>query len=148
MTITKFIDKYHCIFMQFQPDRGFPPHVKLTPHALCLHKEKMDIHKCLINRVDIVHRIARLLMLAGMEKLPLYVTEKLKWDLGLSHDYVKTLLADYPDYFDVCSIEDLLSGKVVLIRKNPLMGMRLKIAHRANSYSKERKEEVAGVDGG
>ncbi|RYR32526.1 hypothetical protein Ahy_A10g047070 [Arachis hypogaea] len=74
----------------------------------------MDIHKCLINRVDIVHRIARLLMLAGMGKLPLYVIEKLKWDLGLPHDYVKTLLADYPDYFDVCSIEDPLSGKEML----------------------------------
>ncbi|XLR52698.1 hypothetical protein HN51_020914 [Arachis hypogaea] len=110
----------------------------------------MDIHKCLINRVDIVHRIARLLMLVGMGKLPLYIIEKLKWDLGLPHphDYVKTLLADYPDYFDVCSIEDPLSGKVVLIRKHPLMGMRLRIAYRANSYSKERKEEVASVYGG
>ncbi|QHO32583.1 hypothetical protein S245_028129 [Arachis hypogaea] len=107
----------------------------------------MDIHKCLINRVDIVHKITRLLMLAGMGKLPLYVIEKLK-DLGLPHDYVKTLLADYPDYFDVCSIEDPLSGKVVLVRKHPLMGMRLRIAHRANSYSKERKEEVTDVDGG
>ncbi|XP_057740606.1 protein WHAT'S THIS FACTOR 9, mitochondrial-like [Arachis stenosperma] len=74
----------------------------------------MDIHNCPINRVDIVHRIARLLMLAGMGKLPLYVIEKLKWDLGLPHDYVKTLLADYPDYFDVCSIENPLSGKEML----------------------------------
>ncbi|KAL1315166.1 hypothetical protein HN51_041933 [Arachis hypogaea] len=114
MTTTKFIDKYHCIFMQFQPDRGFPPHVKLTPHALCLHKEEMDIYNCPINRVDFVHRIARLLMLAGMGKLPLYVIDKLKWDLGLPHDYVKTLLADYPDYFDVCSIEDPSSGKEML----------------------------------
>ncbi|QHO29232.1 uncharacterized protein DS421_8g223470 [Arachis hypogaea] len=130
MTTTKFIDKYHCIFMQFQLDRGFPPHVKLTPHALCLHKEEMDIHKCLINCVDIVHRIARLLMLAGMGKLPLYVIEKLKWDLDLPHDYVKTLLADYPNYFDVCSIEDPLSEKVVLIRKHPLMGMRLRITQK------------------
>ncbi|KAL4358020.1 hypothetical protein AHAS_Ahas09G0244900 [Arachis hypogaea] len=63
--------------MQFQPDCGFPPHVNLTPHTLCLHK-KIDIHKCLVNRVDIVHRISRLLILAGMKKLPLYVIEKLK----------------------------------------------------------------------
>ncbi|RYR69529.1 hypothetical protein Ahy_A03g016085 [Arachis hypogaea] len=105
----------------------------------------MDIHKCLINHVDIVHRIARLLMLAGMGKLPLYVIEKLKWDLGLLHDYVKTLLADYPDYFDVCSIEDPLSIKVVLIRKHPLMGMRLRIAQK-----RERRRSLALMvaDGG
>ncbi|QHO19738.1 uncharacterized protein DS421_11g331660 [Arachis hypogaea] len=114
MTTTKFIDKYHCIFMQFQLDRSFPPHVKLTPHALCLHKEEMDIHKCLINRVDIVHRIARLLMLAGMEKLPLYHRRS-------------------------------IIRKVVLIRKHPLMGMRLRIAQKRG---RRRSPALMVADGG
>ena len=114
ITTTKFIDKYHRVFMQFQPSPSFPPHVKLTPQALSLHKEEMDIHNSPTNREDTVQRLARLLMLAGMAKLPLYVIEKLKWDLGLPHDYVKTLLADYPDYFDVSSVEDPSSGKEVL----------------------------------
>ncbi|KAL4277444.1 hypothetical protein AHAS_Ahas20G0307800 [Arachis hypogaea] len=79
--------------MQFQQDRGFPPHIKLTPHALCLHKEEIDIHNCPINRVDIVHRIARLLMLAGMKKLPLYRKELSVSDLekrAMSLDYLLT----------------------------------------------------------
>lgn len=113
-TTTKFIDKYHCIFTQFQPGPGLPPVVKLTPQALSLHKEEMAVYKTPINREDTVQRLARLLMLAGMEKLPLYVIEKLKWDMGLPHDYVTTLLADYPDYFDLCVVEDPSSGKEML----------------------------------
>ncbi|XP_027355271.1 protein WHAT'S THIS FACTOR 9, mitochondrial [Abrus precatorius] len=111
---TKFIDKYHCVFSQFQPGPGRPPHVKLTPQAFSLHKEEMAILNSPTNREDTVQRLASLLMLAGMGKLPLYVIEKLKWDMGLPHDYVTTLLADYPDYFDVCVVEDPSSGKELL----------------------------------
>ncbi|RZB75685.1 Protein WHAT'S THIS FACTOR 1-like [Glycine soja] len=113
-TTTKFVDKYHCVFSQFQPGPGLPPVVKLTPLALSLHKEEMAVHNSPINREDTVQRLARLLMLAGMSKLPLYVIEKLKWDMGLPHDYVTTLLAEYPDYFDVCVVEDPSSGKELL----------------------------------
>ncbi|KAK7300791.1 hypothetical protein RJT34_11642 [Clitoria ternatea] len=74
----------------------------------------MNVHNSPTNRVDTVQRLARLLMLAGMAKLPLYVIEKLKWDMGLPHDYVTTLLADYPDYFDVCVVEDPSFGKDLL----------------------------------
>lgn len=111
---TKFIDKYHCVFTQFQPSPASLPHVKLTPQALSLHKEEMAVHNSSTNRKDTVQRLTRLLMLAGMRQLPLYVIEKLKWDLGLPHDYVTTLLADYPDYFDVCGVEDPSSGKELL----------------------------------
>jgi len=34
--------------------------------------------------------------------------------MGLPHDYVTTLLADYPHYFDVSVVEDPSSGKEVL----------------------------------
>ncbi|KAK7311087.1 hypothetical protein RJT34_08982 [Clitoria ternatea] len=113
-TTAKFIEKYHCVFTQFQPGPGLPPHVKLTPQAFSLHKEEMNVHNSPSNRDDTVQRLARLLMLAGMAKLPLYVIERLKWDMGLPHDYVTTLLADYPDYFDVCVMEDPLFGKDLL----------------------------------
>lgn len=113
-TTTKFIDKHHRVFTQFQPSPGLPPCVKLTNQALSLHKEEMAVHNSPTNREDAVQRLARLLMLAGMARLPLYVIEKLKWDMGLPHDYVTTLLADYPDYFDVCVVQDPSSGKEVL----------------------------------
>ncbi|XP_057453779.1 protein WHAT'S THIS FACTOR 9, mitochondrial [Lotus japonicus] len=113
-TTTKFIERYHRVFAQFQPSPSLPPCVKLTPQALSLHKEEMAVHNSRANREDAVRRLARLLMLAGMGKLPLYVIEKLKWDMGLPHDYVTALLVDYPDYFDVCSVDDPSSGKQLL----------------------------------
>ncbi|XP_012572816.1 protein WHAT'S THIS FACTOR 9, mitochondrial [Cicer arietinum] len=113
-TTMKFVDKYRHVFAQFQPSPGVPLHVKLTTQALSLHKEEMAVHDCPANREDAAQRLARLLMLAGMTRLPIYVIERLKWDMGLPHDYITTLLADYPDYFDVCVVEDPLSGEEVL----------------------------------
>ncbi|XP_028801283.1 protein WHAT'S THIS FACTOR 9, mitochondrial-like [Neltuma alba] len=113
-TTAKFIDKYHSIFMQFQPRPGLPPHVKLTPPALALHKEELAIHSSINIRQDIVKRLTRFLMLAGISRLPIYIIDKFKWDLGLPHDYITVLLADYPDYFDICGVEDPLTGKEVL----------------------------------
>ncbi|KAL2327995.1 hypothetical protein Fmac_021422 [Flemingia macrophylla] len=113
-TTTKFTDKYRSVFTQFQPGPGLLPVVKLTPEAFSLHKEEMAVHNSPFNREETVQRLARLLMLAGMGKLPLYVIEKLKWDMGLPHDYVTTLLSDYPDYFDVCVVEDSSSGKELI----------------------------------
>ncbi|KAK7282627.1 hypothetical protein RIF29_11554 [Crotalaria pallida] len=113
-TTTKFVEKYRCVFTQFQPSPAVLPHLKLTPQALSLHDEEMVVHNSSANRKDTVQRLARLLMLSGMRQLPLYVIDKLKWDLGLPHDYVTTLLADYPDYFNVCGVEDPSSGKELL----------------------------------
>jgi hypothetical protein len=113
-TTIKFVEKYHHVFTQFQPSPGLPPRVKLTPQALSLHKEEMAVHNSGTNREDTAQRLARLLMLAGMTRLPIYVIEKLKWDMGLPHDYFTTLLAYYPDYFDVCVIQDPMSGQEVL----------------------------------
>lgn len=113
-TTSKFIDKYHCVFTQFQPGPGLPPHVKLTPQAMALHKDELAIQSSFPIRQDTVKRLTKLLMLAGMSRLPIYVIDKFKWDLGLPHDYVLTLLADYPDYFDICSVEDPSTGKELL----------------------------------
>lgn len=53
-------------------------------------------------------------MLAGATKLPLYLIDRLKWDLGLPHNFVCSLLADYPDCFQVCDVEDASTGRTEL----------------------------------
>lgn len=53
-------------------------------------------------------------MLTKASKLPLYVIERLKWDLGLPLNYILTLLCDYPEYFNVCEVRDERSGEEVL----------------------------------
>ncbi|KAJ8767912.1 hypothetical protein K2173_020852 [Erythroxylum novogranatense] len=112
-TAHKFFSKYPSIFSQFQPAPSLPLHVKLTPKAFSLHKEEQDIHDLPSHRDDTVKRLAKLLMLARGTRLPLYVIDGFKLDLGLPHDYVTSLLSDYPEYFDVCDIDGCLCLELV-----------------------------------
>jgi hypothetical protein len=91
-----------------------PPLLTLTPLTLALHKEESAIHTSASHRNDAVRRVAKLLMLTGASRLPLYVIERLKWDMGLPHNYFLTLLADFPEYFQVCEMRDELGGEQVL----------------------------------
>lgn len=40
-------------------------------------------------------------MISRANKIPLSIIERLKWDLGLPQDYEKTLLPEFPDYFQI-----------------------------------------------
>lgn len=112
MTTLDFSQKYPSIFRVFQPGPGLPLQLALTPLVLTLHKEELSVHSSC--RQDTVDRLVKLLMLTRCMKLPLSVIDELKWDLGLPHDYVTSLLCDYPDYFDVCSLKDPSTGKELL----------------------------------
>jgi hypothetical protein len=107
---SNFSLKYPSLFTQFH----IPPHLHLTPQALSLHKEESSIHNSPTHRNDTVRRLAKLLMLTRASKLPLYIIDRLKWDMGLPHNYISTLLSDYPDYFQVCEVRDEASGEEVL----------------------------------
>ncbi|KAF5448140.1 hypothetical protein F2P56_028698 [Juglans regia] len=110
----KFSLKYPSIFTQFHPRPNLPPQLKLTQQALALHKEESAIHSSPIHRKEAVRRLSKLLMLTRACKLPIYIVDRLIWDMGLPHNYVLTLLADFPEYFQVCEIKDELSGEQVL----------------------------------
>lgn len=45
-------------------------------------------------------------MLTKRKKLPLVVIDKLKFDLGLPYNYILDLLPDFPDYFQICSMDN------------------------------------------
>ncbi|KAJ8541657.1 hypothetical protein K7X08_002473 [Anisodus acutangulus] len=47
-------------------------------------------------------------MIGKVNKIPLHVVDKLKWDLGLCDNYVKIIVPEYPDYFQVNSNELML----------------------------------------
>ncbi|KAK4750002.1 hypothetical protein SAY87_027451 [Trapa incisa] len=112
MTALEFSQKYPSIFRVFQPGPGLPLQLALTPLVLTLHKEELPVRSSC--RKDIVDRLAKVLMLTRSMKLPLNIIDELKWDLGLPHDYVTSLLCDYPDYFDVCNMKDQSTGKEFL----------------------------------
>ncbi|GMP39378.1 hypothetical protein CsSME_00010238 [Camellia sinensis var. sinensis] len=102
----KFIQKYPSVFKQFRPDKHLAlPHVKLTSQALILHNEEARVLNSVTHRKDSAERLAKLLMIAGARKLPLNVVDEFKFDLGLPHNYILTLLPEFPDYFQVCSMD-------------------------------------------
>ncbi|EXB29035.1 hypothetical protein L484_018452 [Morus notabilis] len=106
---SKFFQKYPSFFTLFQPSPGLPPRVKLTRRALSLHYEESAAFDSL--RKDAVRRLSRLLMIAGGGRLPLRLVEQLRWDFGLPHDFVASLLSDFPDYFHVCEVPNTSDGK-------------------------------------
>ncbi|XP_065879942.1 protein WHAT'S THIS FACTOR 9, mitochondrial [Euphorbia lathyris] len=108
-TAQKFFDKYHTFFTRFQPSPSLPVHVKLTPLALLVHKEEQEIHNSPTHRDDAVKRLAKLLMLTKSTRLPLHIVDRFKFDLGLPHNYITSLLSDYPEYFNVCQALDCSS---------------------------------------
>ena len=57
-------------------------------------------------------------MLTGSAKLPIYVIEKLKWDMGLPHNFMASLVIDFPDYFQVCEVDDPCTGRKELALEN------------------------------
>ncbi|KAJ9158978.1 hypothetical protein P3X46_024514 [Hevea brasiliensis] len=113
-TAVKFFQKYPTLFTQFQPSASLPLHVKLTPQALSIHKEEQEIHNSPNHRDDAVKRLAKLLMLTRATRLPLHIIDRLKFDLGLPHNYITALLSDYPEYFQVCEAQDCFSDKETL----------------------------------
>ncbi|KAI3913837.1 hypothetical protein MKX01_039214 [Papaver californicum] len=102
-----FIRKYPSILEEYLPQGGSPasPYVRLTPEVLHIDDKEELIYRDLTHRNDIAERLLKLLMLARVDKIPLWVVDRFKWDLGLPHDYVSTLLREYPDYFRVTKME-------------------------------------------
>ncbi|XP_022896999.1 protein WHAT'S THIS FACTOR 1 homolog [Olea europaea var. sylvestris] len=117
-TAQKFIEKYPSIFKMFlPPGKTMPlPHVKLTPKALSLHHEETLMLRLSHYRKDVAERLAKLLMLARGLKIPLDLIDLFKYDLGLPHDYLLTLLPEFPEYFQISDMgfRDS-SGNVVLV---------------------------------
>ncbi|KAH6764301.1 hypothetical protein C2S51_015550 [Perilla frutescens var. frutescens] len=105
-TAEKFIQNYPFIFKIFlPPNRTNPsPHVKIIPKALSIHYDEILQLNMSRYRNDVVRRLAKLLMIARAGKLPLHLIDMFKYDLGLPHDYLLTLLPEFPDYFQICDM--------------------------------------------
>ncbi|RVW35759.1 Protein WHAT'S THIS FACTOR 1-like [Vitis vinifera] len=75
-----------------------------------LDGEELSIFQTENYRKQAADRLLKLLMLSRINKIPLTIVDRLKWDLGLPQDYVETLVPEFPDYFQVTSAEDHFSG--------------------------------------
>ncbi|KAL1828316.1 hypothetical protein DCAR_0207520 [Daucus carota subsp. sativus] len=110
-TASKFIDKYPSVFNHFLSLKPLShPQVRVTKQALSLHKLETLICNSAKQKLDSAERLVKLLMLTKRNKLPLFVIDKLKFDLGLPFNYVLDLLPDFPDYFQIVSMENFGFG--------------------------------------
>ncbi|KAL8229046.1 hypothetical protein R6Q57_013946 [Mikania cordata] len=106
-TATNFCQKYPCVFEIFHSPKPFSlPHVKLTPQAITIHNEESKIFNAVHYRKDVAERLTKLLMLTRAGKLSLNIIDSIRFDLGLPHDFILTLLAEFPDYFQICNMGD------------------------------------------
>ncbi|XVE81123.1 hypothetical protein DITRI_Ditri15bG0037300 [Diplodiscus trichospermus] len=89
LLLSKFIRRYPTVFHKshvFDSGGTRVPCFELSSEALNLHHEELCvIRKCMM---DLLERPRKLLMLTKDKTLPLQTTEQLKWDLGLSSDYI------------------------------------------------------------
>ncbi|GFY88559.1 ubiquitin carboxyl-terminal hydrolase family protein [Actinidia rufa] len=100
----KFVKKYPSVFAQFRlRHRLSLPRIKLTSQALIAHKEEAQVLDSPIHRKNAAERLSRLLMLAGVRRLPLKIVNGLEFNLGLPHHYILTLVSEFPEYFQICS---------------------------------------------
>lgn len=113
-TASNFFQKYPSIFEIFQCPKPYPlPHVKLTPQALTVHNEESKILNSSRYHKDVAERLAKLLMLTRAKKLPLDIIDLIRYDLGLPHDFLLTLLPEFPEYFQICNMGKNSSGSEV-----------------------------------
>ncbi|XP_057793466.1 protein WHAT'S THIS FACTOR 9, mitochondrial [Salvia miltiorrhiza] len=111
----EFIRKYPSIFQEFQPGSlNIQPHIKLTPNIISLSSEEDLLYQSVNYKQDIASRLLKLLMVSRINKIPIFVLERLKWELGLPRDYEKALIPEFPDYFRVIGGDDLGENEKVL----------------------------------
>ncbi|GJQ93792.1 protein root primordium defective 1 [Tanacetum coccineum] len=98
-----FIRKYPSVFNEFFPSgiSTIHPHVKLTDEIVSLDAEERLLFDTDVQKLDVANRLLKLLMIARVNRIPLWVIDRFKWDLGLPNDYLQTLVPCFPDYFQV-----------------------------------------------
>ncbi|KFK28987.1 hypothetical protein AALP_AA7G073900 [Arabis alpina] len=114
ITAAAFCKKYRRVFATFHPSPRLPLRIRLTPQALTLHTEEEAIHLSPLHRKATVQRLAKFLMLTRAQCLPLNLIDRFKLDLGLPHDYITSLIPDFPEYFQVTEINDRFTGQKML----------------------------------
>lgn len=55
----------------------------------------------------VAEQLLKLLMMTRINKIPLSVVERLRWDLGLPQNYLNNIVPEFPDYFRVVDNDSL-----------------------------------------
>ncbi|KAG0464845.1 hypothetical protein HPP92_019009 [Vanilla planifolia] len=112
------------------------PFIRPTANVLRVHSDELRAFES--SRSDAADRLLRLLMLSPYRRLPLSLIDRLRWDLGLPCDYVRSLLPDFPDYFQISPSAngDKLDIELVCYRKDLAISAMEHYAMRTGGYQK------------
>ncbi|URE40428.1 Plant organelle RNA recognition domain [Musa troglodytarum] len=114
------------------------PVIRPTTALLSLHDDERRAFEA--TRPDAADRLLRLLMLSRRRRLPLCLVDRLRWDLGLPRDYARSLLPDYPDYFQIVpsttGVGGALDLELVLYRKDLAVSAMERYAMKTGGYNK------------
>ncbi|KAL3830262.1 hypothetical protein ACJIZ3_019064 [Penstemon smallii] len=104
----EFIRKYPSVFQEFHPGSlNIQPHIKLTPEVISLSSEEDLFYQSVDYKQEVAGRLLKLLMISRVNKVPLFLLERLKWELGLPRDYENVVIPEFPDYFRVVGGKEL-----------------------------------------
>eukprot|EP00252_Welwitschia_mirabilis_P012556 TRINITY_DN2767_c0_g1_i1.p1 TRINITY_DN2767_c0_g1~~TRINITY_DN2767_c0_g1_i1.p1 ORF type:complete len:353 (+),score=43.66 TRINITY_DN2767_c0_g1_i1:217-1275(+) len=101
--VSSFLKKYSNYFETFKGEKGVPT-FRLSKEALKFDEEERELNTEM--EPDTASRLCKLLMMTRPKKLHIQLLDQFKWDLGLPHDYVKSLVPNYPDCFRIVKMED------------------------------------------
>lgn len=115
LKLSTFVRRYPTVFHEshvFDSGGTRVPCFSLTPEALELHKEELNVVEQ--NQTDLVNRLRKLLMLTRDWILPLQTVDQLKWDMGLPYDYHHSLIPQRPELFSFVHLPDKRDGLKLL----------------------------------
>lgn len=138
LRLSTFVRRYPTIFYEFQvPDSGgtLVPWFSLTPEALNLHQEELNIVQQY--QKDLLDRLCKLLMLTKERTLPLQTIDQLKWDMGLPYGYEHSLIPQHPELFLLSRLPDDRVGLKLLLWDD-----RLAISELQKNDAFQQKEDV------
>ncbi|KAL0914420.1 hypothetical protein M5K25_014765 [Dendrobium thyrsiflorum] len=142
----RFIRLFPTAFIEETPDHSasssssssspLRPSIRPTDDLMLIHSEELRAFES--SRDNAADRLLRLLMLAPYRRLPLPLIDRLRWDLGLPCDFVRSLLPDFPDYFQISpsSGRDNLDIELVCYRKDLAVSAMEDYAMRTGGYKK------------
>ncbi|KAK8963177.1 hypothetical protein KSP40_PGU003245 [Platanthera guangdongensis] len=112
------------------------PSIRPTEALIRIHSEELSAIQS--SRTDAADRLLRLLMLSPYRRLPLPLIDRLRWDLGLPCDFVRSLLPDFPDYFQISPspARNSLDIELVCYRKDLAISALEHYAMRTGEYRK------------
>ncbi|KAL4563360.1 hypothetical protein LXL04_027401 [Taraxacum kok-saghyz] len=139
LKVSTFMRKYPNIFSEFHlPDTGgtLVPWFRLSPHAIELHQESMAVFNQ--NQRDFLDRITKLLLLTKNTILPLQTIDQLKWDLGLPHDYLDSIVTKHQNIFSLINLPDSRLALKLISKPDTLPLSQL----QKNAIFQKREDDV------